>query len=252
MSKNKPFSDEQLTMSDYRYELGGPVLELLNPKSKERILDLGCGDGKLTKELVDLGCNVTGIDSDPEMIEKAKALGIDARIGNAEQLVLDEKFDAVMSNASLHWMKDQYGVVQGIWDALKPGGRFAAECGGEGCIRIIREGLKIALIKRGLEYKARNPWKYPELGTFSGILENRGFKINYIARIDRPTPLPKGLRHWLEVFTASHTRGFSEDEKNFFYNDVEKYCRPLLYTEKDGWIADHVRLRILAEKPLVS
>ncbi|NLV82875.1 MAG: class I SAM-dependent methyltransferase [Synergistaceae bacterium] len=243
-------SDDYKTIGDYQYELGGPVIELLAPKSGEKILDLGCGDGKLTKEVVDLGCDVIGIDANPEMVESAKALGIDARVKDAEHLHMDERFDAVMSNASLHWMADHYGVVRGIWHVLKPGGRFSAECGGEGCIRIIREGLKLALIKRGLDYKARNPWKYPELGTFSDILENQGFKINYIARINRPTPLPKGLKSWLEVFAKSHTKGFSEEDKRSFYKDVEKYCRPLLYTEEKGWFADHVRLRILAEKPL--
>ena len=146
-------------------------------------------------------------------------------------------------------MADQYGVVRGVWRALKPGGRFAAECGGEGCIRIIREGMKIALIKRGLDYKARNPWKYPELGTISDILENQGFKVSYIARIDRPTPLVKGLRAWLEVFSNYHTAGFSEADKIHFYKEVEDYCRPFLYTEENGWFADYVRLRFLAVKP---
>jgi len=230
-------------------ELGEPVIDLLDPKPGERILDLGCGDGVLAKKLADMGCRVVGVDTSPDMINAAKELGIDARLLDGEALDIEEEFDGVMSNAALHWMPDQYAVVRGVWRALKPGGRFAAECGGEGCIRIIREGMKIALIKRGLDYKSRNPWKYPELGAYTKILENQGFKVSYIARIDRPTPLKHGLRGWLEVFSDSHTAGFTQEEKDTFYTDVEDYCRPLLYSEQNGWIADYVRLRFLALKP---
>lgn len=123
---------------------------------------------------------------------------------------------------------------------------------GEGCIRVIREGMKIALIKRGIDYKARNPWKFPELGEFSKILDNQGFKVSYIARIDRPTPLKNGLRCWLKVFANRHTEEFTNEEKELFYKEVEDYCRPMLWTEENGWVADYVRLRFLAIKPLVT
>ena len=249
MSNQNWIPEEYNSKADYLYELGRPVIELLDPKAGEKILDLGCGNGILTKELIAKGCEVIGIDESPAMVEAARANGIDARVHDAEHLHSDQNFDAVISNSALHWMADQYGVVRGVWRALKPGGRFAAECGGEGCIRIIREGMKIALIKRGLDYKARNPWKYPELGTISDILENQGFKVSYIARIDRPTPLVKGLRAWLEVFSNYHTAGFSEADKIHFYKEVEDYCRPFLYTEENGWFADYVRLRFLAVKP---
>ncbi len=235
--------------ADFVPKLGRPVIELLDPKAGERILDLGCGTGVLTKELADMGCSVVGMDSSPDMVAAAKELGIDARLADAQTLKMDEKFDAVISNAALHWMPDHYAVVRRVWNLLKPGGRFAAECGGEGCVRIIREGIKIALIKRGIDYKARNPWKYPELGTFSDILENQGFKVKFIARIDLPMPLPDGLHGWLEAFTASHTEGFTPEEKESFYKEVEDYCRPMLYDKEKGWTADYVRLRFLAVKP---
>jgi len=235
--------------ADFVPLFGKPVIELLEPKSGEKILDLGCGDGTLSKEMADMGCDVLAVDSSPEMVESARSLGLKAELIDGEHLHFKEEFDAVMSNAALHWMNDQYSVIRGVWRALKPGGRFAAECGGEGCIRIIREGMKIALIKRGIDYRARNPWKFPELGEFSKILDNQGFKVSYIARVDRPTPLKNGFRCWLEVFANSHTEGFSEEEKNLFFLEVEDYCRPLLYTEKNGWVADYVRLRFLAVKP---
>lgn len=230
--------------------LGKPVVELLKPIPGERVLDLGCGSGVLAKELMELGCSVVGVDFSPEMVESARANGVDARLMDGERMDFCQEFDAVMSNAALHWMTDQYAVARGVWNALKPAGRFSAECGGEGCVRIIREGMKIALTKLGIDYKARNPWKYPKLGEYRDILENQGFEVGYIARIDRPTPLPNGLRGWLEVFSESHTRGFTEQEKARFYAAVEDYCRPMLYNDKTGWTADYVRLRFLAVKPM--
>ena len=250
MSNQKWNPDDYRTNAAFVAILGKPVVELLAPKQGERILDLGCGDGVMASELAKAGYEVLGVDSSPEMVEKAKDLGVDARVADAQSLEFAEEFDAVMSNAALHWMNDQYAVVRSAWRALKPGGRFAAECGGEGCVRIIREGMKRALIKRDIDYKARNPWKYPEVGTFTAILENQGFKVPYIARIDRPTPLPGGLRSWLKVFSASHTAGFTDEERENFYDEVEDYCRPRLYNEEKGWIADYVRLRFLAEKPM--
>jgi trans-aconitate methyltransferase len=232
--------------------LGGPLVDLLKPERGERILDLGCGDGTLTKTLADLGCDVVGIDSSQEMVEASRSLGLDVRLADAEHIdsVFEgEKFDAVMSNAALHWISDQYAVVRGVWRVLRPGGRFAAECAGEGCVRIIREGMKLALGRRGLDYKARNPWKYPEVGLFSNILENQGFRVSFIARVDRPTLLPDGLKGWLRVFSNSHTEGFADTERESFYSEVEDYCRPRLYNESSGWTADYVRLRFLALKP---
>lgn len=231
-------------------EQGRALIEMLAPSEGMSVLDLGCGDGELTKELLDAGCEVMGVDASPDMVEAARANGIDVRLLDAQEMDFDREFDAVFSNAALHWMSDQYAVVRAVWRALVPGGRFVAECGGDGCLRVIREGIKSALAKRDVDYKSRNPWHFPEVGLYTKILENQGFSVRYIARIDRPTKLEHGLRAWLEVFTASHTRGFSDAERASFYDDVEKYCRPRLFSEKDGWIADYVRMRFDAVKPL--
>ncbi|GHV53715.1 methyltransferase type 11 [Synergistales bacterium] len=235
-------------------ELGTPVIELLKPRAGERVLDIGCGDGTLTKSLIEIGCGVVAIDASAEMVSAARAAGVDARVADAEKLETafpddSGKFDAVMSNAALHWMDDQYAVVRGVWKLLRPGGRFACECGGEGCVRIIREGIKIALARLGVDYKSRNPWKYPEVGLFAKMLENQGFRVSAIARVDRPTHLADGLRGWLSVFANSHTKGFTSEQRESFFNDVEAYCKPKLYNETSGWTADYVRLRFLAEKP---
>lgn len=229
--------------------LGKPVIDLLAPKAGERILDLGCGTGVIAEELMKMGCSVLGADASPDMVSATRERGVEAIIADAQNITVKEKFDAVFSNAALHWMSNHYAVVRRVWDLLRPGGRFVGECGGEGCLRIIREGMKIALIKRGIDYRARNPWHYPELGTFSMILTNQGFDVKYIARFDRPTPLPTGLRGWLEVFAVNHTAGFTNAEKESFYEDVEDYCRPMLYKDGKGWIADYKRLRFYAVKP---
>jgi len=249
MSNQQWNPEDYRTGADFVPIFGKPVIELLDPKPGEKILDLGCGNGVLTKEIADMGCSVIGVDSNPDMVSAATELGVEARLLDGENMHFEDEFDAVISNAALHWMTDQYAAVRGVWHALKPGGRFAAECGGEGCIRIIREGMKIALIKRDIDYRSRNPWKFPELGTFSKILENQGFRIEYIARIDRPTPLPQGLRSWLQVFANNYTAGLSQNEKEEFFSEVENYCRPMLYSKDNGWVADYVRLRFLAVKP---
>ena len=162
---------------------------------------------------------------------------------------MEEKFDAVLSNDALHWMPDQYAVVRRVWNLLKPGGALRR--------RVRRRGLR-ARHTRGHEDSAdqarhrlqsAQPVKFPELGTFSDILENQGFQVKFIARIDRPTPLVHGLRRWLEVFSASHTDGFTSEQKEAFYKEVEDYCRPMLFSEQNGWTADYVRLRFLAVKP---
>src|SRR6185436_232450 len=126
-------------------DLGSPVVELLAPQPGERILDLGCGDGVLTRKLVELGCHVVGVDSSAAQIEAAKALGLDARVMSGEALEFDGEFDAVFSNAALHWIKRADAVIAGVHRALRPGGRFVAELGGHGCVDKIRTELVAAL-----------------------------------------------------------------------------------------------------------
>jgi SAM-dependent methyltransferase len=142
-------------------DLGAPVVELLAPQPGERILDLGCGDGALTRRLVDLGCEVVAIDSSPEQVEAAKALGLDARVVSADAMPFDEIFDAVFSNAVLHWIPYADPMIAAVHRALRPGGRFVAECGGYGCVDKVRTALVRALNRRGIDGDARVPWYFP-------------------------------------------------------------------------------------------
>jgi len=130
-------------------DLGAPLIDLLAPQPGERILDLGCGDGALTERLAACGCTVVGVDGSAEQITAAKTRGLDAHVMNGEALTFSHEFDAVFSNAALHWMKRADAVIEGVRRALKPGGRFVAEMGGAGCVAKVRGAVKAALARRG-------------------------------------------------------------------------------------------------------
>ena len=142
-------------------DLAGPVVELLAPRRGERILDLGCGDGVLTAKLAAMGCRMVGVDASAPQIAAARGLGLDARVADGERLNFDAEFDAVFSNAALHWMRRPDAVIAGVWRALAPGGRFAGEMGGHGCVAKIRAALIAAVARRGLDGEAVNPWYFP-------------------------------------------------------------------------------------------
>jgi len=230
-------------------DLGMPVVELLAPRRGERVLDLGCGDGVLTAKLVALGCNVVGVDGSASMIDAAKALGLDARVMDGHALSFDGEFDAVFSNAALHWMKQPDKVVDGVWRALKPGGRFVGEMGGEGNVATIVAALETALRARGIDPKAFNPWFYPAAEQYRALLEARGFVVSSSELIDRPTPLPGTVNDWLETFAQPFAAGLPERERPALFQSAMESCRSKLCDSEGRWSADYVRLRFAATKP---
>ena len=232
-------------------DLGQPVLDLLNPQSGERILDLGCGDGALTEKIVSAGAIVVGVDSSEDMVAAAKTRGLDARVVDAFHLKFSSEFDAVFSNAALHWMKrDPDSVIRGIWSALKSGGRFAAEMGGFGNVAAITVGLCATLEQFGVESPAALiPWYYPTADEYSDRLQQAGFLVNYIELIPRPTPLPTGMRGWLETFAIPFAKALPEQRRSSFLDAVVEKLRPALCDANGRWTADYVRLRFLAKKP---
>jgi len=230
-------------------DLGAPVVELLAPKAGERILDLGCGDGVLTEKLVGMGCQVVGVDGSAAQIEAACGRGLEARVMDGQHLTFDNEFDAVFSNAALHWMKGADDVISGVWRALKPGGRFVAECGGHGCVARIEAALVTALRRRGFDGARFNPWYFPTIADYQQRLEARGFAVEFIALIPRPTPLPGDISGWLETFAECFTAALPAAERSGFIEEVVAALRPALCDAASNWTADYVRLRFAARKP---
>lgn len=229
-------------------ELGAPVVELLAPVPGERILDLGCGDGFLTRKLADLGCQVVGVDASAAQVEAARKLGLDARVADAQNLPFDSEFDAVFSNATLHWMRDPDAAVDGAWRALKPGGRFVGECGGEGCVALVRGGLERALARRGHRIEDHNPWYFASAEEYAGRLRARGFRVESCEVFPRPTPLPKDIRAWLETFAENFLRPIAPEARGGFLDEVQEDLRASLQGPDGKWSADYTRLRFRAVK----
>lgn len=229
-------------------DLGQPVVELLAPRPGERILDLGCGDGALTRKLVELGCDVVGVDASPAQIDAARALGLDARVCDGHALDFEGEFDAVFSNAALHWMRDAPRVIAGVHRALRPEGRFVAECGGYGCVDTIHRALIEGLNARGHDGEAASPWYFATPDDYGQKLAAGGFEVGYIALIDRPTPLPGDILGWLETFAQSFTRVLPESEREGYLDEVRARIQPALCDASGAWTADYVRLRFAATK----
>lgn len=231
-------------------DLGMPVVELLAPRPDERILDLGCGDGDLTAKLAALGCRVVGVDASPELVRAARERGIDARLADAARLDFRAEFDAVFSNAALHWMKDDPdGVVGAVWRALRPGGRFVAEMGGAGNCATIRAALYAALERRGVDPLRHDPWYFPAPEEYHRKLAARGFVVRSMEFFPRPTPLPGDLLDWLDTFAGCFAVAVPAADGEALYREVRDAVRAHACDAGGRWIADYVRLRFRAEKP---
>jgi SAM-dependent methyltransferase len=246
--------------------LGQPVLDLLGPQPGERILDLGCGDGILTEKLAAAGAGVIGVDNAPDMIAAARSRGIDARMMDLRSLTFESEFDAVFSNAALHWVKDDPDApVGGAFRALVSGGRFVGELGGHGCVGAITVALMVALERRGIPNASSwIPWYFPTVDEYETRLRRSGFVPQSVQLIPRPTPLPTGMRGWLETFanpfcaalfqkeTAQNERAQNdraEKERGDFLDEVTSLLKPVLCDSQGRWTADYMRLRFAAIKP---
>ncbi len=228
--------------------LGAPVLELLAPVAGERILDLGCGDGVLTEKIIAAGATVIAVDAGPDMVVAARARGIDTRIMDGQQLNFTGEFDAVFSNAALHWMRDQEAVLRGIYRALKPYGRFIAEMGGHNNTAAILVALSAVLGRHGIDAHRLNPWYFPSADAYRKKLEWAGFTVEEIAIIPRPTVLPTGLETWLDTFADDFLGAVLEPQRLQARAEVAELLRPVLMDETGTWIADYVRLRFRATR----
>lgn len=233
-------------------ELGSAVLALLAPRPGERILDLACGDGALTEKLVAAGAVVVGVDAAPDMVAAARKRGLDARVMSAESLAFESEFDAVFSNAALHWMNRPDVVIANVRRALRPGGRFVAEMGGHGNTAAVLTALIAVLARRGVDGVARSPWYFPTPGEYRERLEAAGLIVDSIDLIPRPTPLPTGMGGWLETFTENFFKPFAPEERRAALAEVVDLLRPTLCDSRGNWTADYVRLRFAARLPAVT
>ena len=224
-------------------ELGEAALDLLDPQPGEHVLDVGCGDGSLTQKIVERGATVVGIDNSLSMVAAAKARGLDARLMDAAELKFDAAFDAAFSNATLHWVLDKERAARAIWFALKNGGRFAGEMGGEGNLARLREALDDILVARGFGPPTFAANWYPGVEEFVAVYEQAGFEGIDARLIERPTPLEHGVAAWVTTFRKGwlDRAGVPEDERQSIAEAV---------TDRVGTnVADYVRLRFIMRKP---
>lgn len=230
------------------WQYGEALLQLLAPQAGERILDLGCGTGQLTAQIAQTA-EVLGLDYSAEMIANAKANypNLAFAVADARNFEVEQPFDAVFSNATLHWIPEADAVIRSIYKALKPGGRFVAELGGRGNVQSIVTALNQALQQVGVA--ELNLWYFPSISEYATRLEQQGFEVRYAVLFDRPTPLTDGaagLANWLNMFAAPLAQ-LSSEQRQQVVQQVENQLRSAYY--QDGnWIIDYRRLQILAYK----
>lgn len=216
--------------------LGAAALALLDPQPGELIIDIGCGDGILTQQIAGAGARVIGLDASPDMVEAARARGIDAFVADCQTLDLDRQvhrfgqFDGAFSNAALHWMLDPAGVARGVFSLLRPGGRFVGEMGGEGNVATLRRGIRAELTERGYQVPAEDPQWYASVADFEAVYRAAGFTGIEAKVIDRPTPLPTGIRGWVKTFRSGwlQVAGVPEAAYDDIADAVERRLAPEL------------------------
>lgn len=224
-------------------DLGEAALDLLDPKMGERILDVGCGDGALTRKIVERGADVVGVDNSPELVAAARAIGLDVIEMSAADMTFDAEFDAAFSNAALHWMLDKERVAKAIFRALKPGGRFAGEMGGDGNLAKLRERLDAELVARGYPPPLESSNWYPSVDDFAAVYEAAGFTQIDARLIERPTPMPNGIGQWVTTFRRGwlDRAGVPAEERA----EIGESVAEAVGTDS----ADYVRLRFIMRKP---
>lgn len=229
--------------------LAGPVLELLGAVRGERVLDLGCGEGTLTAQLVEAGVDVLGVDSDPAMVAATAARGVPALVADAQGLAgVDGPFDAVVSNAVLHWVTDPDAVAGAVARVLRPGGRLAAEWGGHGNVAAVRVALRAALDAGGLDDVAVPAWWFPTRDEASQVLSCAGLVVDHTQLVPRPTHVPGGASAWLRTFVGA-LEPVCAGRFDAVVADAAARVEAVLADRDGAFSADYVRVRVLAHRP---
>jgi 2-isopropylmalate synthase len=228
-------------------QLALPVVDLLEPKDGENILDIGCGDGTLAVEIEHRGAKVIGVDMSAEMVEACRDNGIEAYVGSVTDLHYDSQFDSVFSNAVLHWVKDARGAVKNMAKSLKVGGRFVCEFGGEGNAYHLVSAMEEVFAKHSEFGVFNNPWYFPSVEEYRILLESEGFSVEYIEIIPRPTHMDD-IGNWLDIFANGVTSHLTTEQYIAFKKEVIEILKPIIYSEEEGWMLDYKRLRVKAIK----
>ncbi len=230
------------------WQYGASLVKLLAPRAGERVLDLGCGTGPLTHQIAQAGASVVGLDFSDEMLNQARSAFPELEFvrGDARDFHFGAPFDAVFSNAVLHWVSPPEAAVRCVAAALKPGGRFVAEFGGRGNVRVIVAALRTAAQRLNL-HPEEPRWFFPGVAEYATMLEAAGLEVRFATLFDRPTPLegPTGLRNFIAMFIRATLESVPPDRRDDFLRAVEDAARPELF--RDGsWSADYRRLRVVA------
>lgn len=229
-------------------DLAKGVVELLAPQAGETILDLGCGDGALTEQIAAYGVDVTACDASVSMLAGAKERGLNTVAADMRELPFRGEFNAVFSNAALHWVTQLPAVAQGVHRALMPGGRFVAEMGGLGNIAAIRTALQAVFAGYGIDAETQAASRYPSRDEMRGILEGAGFTVQSIELIPRPTLLKSGMEQWLRTFRNGLFDKLSAEDRQVALDRTVALLKPALCDADGVWWGDYVRLRFHATR----
>jgi trans-aconitate methyltransferase len=235
------------------FKYGEDLVDVLKPMPGERILDLGCGTGYLTNTIAASGAVVAGIDNSPEMINRAKAQypQLEFKVQDAAGFYFDEHFNAIFSNAVLHWVTAKEKAIDCMYRNLKKSGRLVLEFGGKQNVQSIITALKASLIKHGFAANANIPlWYFPSVSEYTALLEKRGFRVTYAAHFNRDTELSdteNGIKDWIKMFGTAFLKGIDEPVTNEILQEVQQELLPVNY-RNGHWFADYKRLRVIAIK----
>ena len=235
------------------HQYGSQLVDLLHPTAGEHILDLGCGSGQLTNKISESSAKVVGIDSSEEMIQASQELfpNLEFYHMDAQSFAFEQSFDAIFSNAVLHWVKNQRAATTNMFHHLKEGGRLVVEFGGHGNVATIIKALKSSLISHGFHENANiERWYFPTISNYTSLLEELGFEVVLAQLVDRPTLLESknnGIKDWIEMFGSHFFEGIQQETKLAILTEVQNKVKTKCF--KDGqWYADYRRIRVVAIK----
>ncbi len=233
------------------YNYGAFLVDFLDVKPRERILDLGCGSGELTHLIKEKAAEVIGVDKSPEMVEKARLQFplIDFQVANASDFQFSEPFDAIFSNAALHWVTSYKQAIRAMYDNLKKGGRIVVEFGGKDNVKAITGQLRKSLLERGYREQAGlKLWYFPSVGEYTSELKKAGFTVTSAQWYDRPTELADeetGIKDWLSMFCKPFFEGVDDSDVTDIMIEIQENLKPMLF-RNGKWYADYKRIRIVA------